>query len=1101
RVKTTGELNAEGGKITVDAQGADFSGTITASDGEYNMNDGDTNIGNTFMFGNQSFEDNINVTVTGNVVIANGNLTIRADNNNASGITLPGTPPTLDTGGDFVQDKGTFIMTTTAGKKVTIRSGSDENNGTGNVTVGTIFSAGDVELTAAGGAVDRTTGTLGITGGNLKIKAANGIGMTNTIQSLVSSLEALNTTSGDVNLSNLGALTVNGNGITNNDASGNVNLTNVADLTLEGAVTTGDTASLNVTGAIYDKHAGVDVTADKLELNTLSGIKDNGAGDNILDTQVNSLAAKNTLGGDVNISNTGDIDITAVGSTTGVTNNLGNVGIETSGNLAISETVQALDTVKLSAGGAITGKTGVATHIAADKAELLAANGIGSANAINTAVSEIATHNTTSGDINVSNTGNLDITLVGGTTGVTNDAGNIGIETTGNLGINEKVQALGNTVKLTAGGAITGSALRPTHIAATRAELAATNGIGSSNAIKTEVSKIEAVNTTSGNIMLDNTGNLTVTGAGVDNQASDGDVYLTTRSDLTLESAVKSGDLVSLDVDGALYDKNSSGEDIVADKLAMKLKDGIKDTVVGDDVLETQVSDIAAENSSTGTLKIKNTGDLDITTVTTLSGDMVGITNSAAGQAVGVESTGILKVTPTGQVVTAGGDIDLKADGDLYVNNIATNGGVFDGSAGVPIAGTVTLTSVNGDIKDNYDENPTIISGMSVDDVFDITAKDVIFNALNGGIGGGDLAPIEYIGNAVFHTTGDLSLFHRGVLHLAAFAGNSFSFVNSGDLYVDGAIITTGDVNLQVIDDPDLYVNTAINSGGTVNLSATGNVIIDKVAVTAANNINVAAGAMFAMVSGTFINIAKLIANNDVNVTAASVGMESSATIEATGGAAKIDATSGDATMKADSHVSAGTTSEVTATGALKIEKDSTITGGSGATAKGGSVEMGITSRVEATNGDATVEATNGDVTMWNASRVTAGGATGNATVKATNGGITMWDNSHVTAGANAEVTATGAVKLEEDSTIVGGSGAIAKGSRVEMDRNSRVEATNGDATVEATNGDVTMWNASRVTAGGATGNATVKATNGGITMWDNSHVTAGANAEVTATG
>ncbi|MDD4957696.1 MAG: filamentous hemagglutinin N-terminal domain-containing protein, partial [Candidatus Omnitrophica bacterium] len=42
RVKTTGELNAEGGKITVDAQGADFSGTITASDGEYNMNDGDT---------------------------------------------------------------------------------------------------------------------------------------------------------------------------------------------------------------------------------------------------------------------------------------------------------------------------------------------------------------------------------------------------------------------------------------------------------------------------------------------------------------------------------------------------------------------------------------------------------------------------------------------------------------------------------------------------------------------------------------------------------------------------------------------------------------------------------------------------------------------------------------------------------------------------------------------------------------------------------------------------------------------------------------------------------------------------------------------------
>ena len=72
-------------------------------------------------------------------------------------------------------------------------------------------------------------------------------------------------------------------------------------------------------------------------------------------------------------------------------------------------------------GGALTDANGGATNLSAG-APLVATGGIGSGNALETTLAQLAASNSTAGNIELANTGALAIVTVGGTSGLTSPA-------------------------------------------------------------------------------------------------------------------------------------------------------------------------------------------------------------------------------------------------------------------------------------------------------------------------------------------------------------------------------------------------------------------------------------------------------------------------------------------------------------------------------------------------------------------------------------------------------------------------------------------------------------------------------------------------------
>lgn len=219
---------------------------------------------------------------------------------------------------------------------------------------------------------------------------------------------------------------------------------------------------------------------------------------------------------------------------------------------------------------------------------------------------------------------------------------------------------------------------------------------------------------------------------------------------------------------------------IIADDLILSAKTGIGSSA---NPLDTQVFNLQATNSGTGTIEISNTSST-------------------------------LNVT---QATTNGTNITIASTGDIYVHNISTDG-TFTGNA-IPASGTVTITTP-GKIEDYQDD--------VINNPYDISALNIVLNGASG-IGTTGLAPIELRSTGlILNSNGNVLLYHKGALNFAGYVGGNLTLTNSGDLYITGAIITTGVINLTVIDDPDLYINANLNSGGApIILTAAEHIVIN----------------------------------------------------------------------------------------------------------------------------------------------------------------------------------------------------------------------------------------------------------------------------------
>ncbi len=227
------------------------------------------------------------------------------------------------------------------------------------------------------------------------------------------------------------------------DAAGTVNFS------AGGLTTTGNATLSNVgTGGVTTNAAGVDIAANGLTISsagavgtvanplrtsvtTVTSASTTGAGSAIFLTETDgvTLTSVTTTDGAVTIAAGGTVTATSV--TAGGTAR--DVRITTTGgtsDIALGLVTAAGDLVSLNAGGAITDNNGASNNIASATLALQATTGIGSTDAIETALTgsaQFAFVNTTTGDVQVTNTGALNVFNVDG-------IGGTGVNASRNLG-------------------------------------------------------------------------------------------------------------------------------------------------------------------------------------------------------------------------------------------------------------------------------------------------------------------------------------------------------------------------------------------------------------------------------------------------------------------------------------------------------------------------------------------------------------------------------------------------------------------------------------------------------------------------------------------
>ncbi len=361
---------------------------------------------------------------------------------------------------------------------------------------------------------------------------------------------ALTQNNGNNITSNGGNITINATSLTQNDDSainaqtgGNVNLTTTGNISLD-SISGADVTLTSTAGGISETgagDAGIDITATNLILSASTGI---GSG-NALETDVDNLQATNTNNG-VEIANTGGMTIMG----TGVSNTNGWVALSTSGALTVNSSVNAGGYVALTATGGANGDVTINANITANGVSGTTGNGVRILSDDDVIQNANITSNNTIGAVYVeAGIGTTDgiITMANGTSTTSqNDNGAVNsIEYKADGDISISLLSSTGTVKVTtATGAIIDNNLGSNNISGNTAILTAANGIGyggdTANALETTISNLSASNSTSGDIRIDNGGDLNIIAPGVTNSASGGVIFIDVASNLNVNANVTS---------------------------------------------------------------------------------------------------------------------------------------------------------------------------------------------------------------------------------------------------------------------------------------------------------------------------------------------------------------------------------------------------------------------------------------------------------------------------------------------------------------------------------------------------------------------------------
>ncbi|MEZ6122903.1 MAG: autotransporter-associated beta strand repeat-containing protein [Planctomycetaceae bacterium] len=831
--------------------------------------------------------------------------------------------------------------------------------GSGDVKL-TTSTAGDVVLTGVVTATsdsvtinsadkiigDTTDADADIIADSVVLNAVNGIGTGSghAIETTVNSLQFSNTNSGDVNIANTTGLAIG----TSSNIAGNIELCVAAgSLAITGLLTAGtntirlqaDAGSVTETGSgrITTGQLGVkaqtDITlaaatnnvstfaaasvtgsillneADGFTVGTVTagdcfdgavGVTTPGAGNVTLHALAGSLQID-----DVVTSNSGNVDIDADAGSLNI-----NAGVSSSsGNIDITaDTVNQNSDITTSAAGTI--------RVTADTASIVMADGTSTSTATGTIQYQAAD----SVDVTVLNSDSGDLTVTAATGSISDVSSS-------------------EDANLAASGRVT---------------LTAATGIGSTGSgdIDTNIDSLTATNSTSGDIVIQESDELVIAVSGISTNGGNGnisldvdagDVTINVSADVSANGSgvvsinVDSGQLTanadiasstgSIDITADSFSQNAnistagSGTiDVVADNGSIVMADGTRtDTAGGAIRYEAALNVAVSRISSTGsTVDITATGG--------------SITDQQAGEGSGSEN-----IVATTATLTAAGDIGTASDDlDTAVDTLIASGTVVgtiqiaetdavdlqdtqtaNGDIEIVAGGRITATSVRS-ITDSDANDIRLIStgaGIEVVEMNSGTTGDVILDAQNGSITNSGPNPDVVADNLTASATGSIALDTTiATLTATATAPGDIS-INETDS-VELTSVTTADGSVTVVAGSDI-VAVSVDAGGgagdSVFLTATTG-DITAVSVTAADSVQLDAVTGSVEATSVLAQAGNVTIHAQQNVTATSV--------TATVGDVQITADAGDVLI--DTITASGANADVSITATAGSVLDST---------------------------------------------------------------------------------------------------------------------------------------------------------------------------------
>ncbi|MHC4877407.1 MAG: beta strand repeat-containing protein, partial [Planctomycetota bacterium] len=840
-------LNSEGGiaatsintgtgnvSLNVDTDGDTAAATLTS---------GSLTGGNVTLDGGD--EDDDTATLNGSVN-ASGAFTVtdfaNLDISGSSGITATGDVSIAINGGFDVE--------------------TDIRSTTGGITVAALDSlaATDHLAIAAGVTVMANSGSVTLQAGDNVTAAAN---------ASVSAGAGVTVTAGFGDVDTLGSISLADTSTVSSTGGDTLDFDARDSIALSALSTTGEVQITTTHGAITDNgDDAADIMAGRIALRAVNGIGDQA---NALDTAEATVSGGVTISaltesGDIAVVNTGGLTVDMVNGLSGVNindspsnNNSGSDHIILTANspLTVSTDVTNSDggNITLTAGGA------TATDDLTLNANITATGGNGAV-ALNAGDDILQT----SGTVSAAGSGSITYTAATGTadgvltmsnnTQANADSGTISLSSAGNvtLGSLETNNATTSAITVTStAGAILDGGDTPafditTTSAAARAVLTAATGIGTGNALDTNIASLDASVTGAGNLQVSDTdaltlfdvdtddGSITITAGGqltatdVDsagtNDGTNG-ITLTTLSGDILVGVINAGtnNDVTLNSAGSVLDNNADSNNITADALAVSAANAVGSS---GDALDTTVASVEVSAASGGVFLIE-ANDL---TVGGASGTLSGI--NATSDVTVTLTTGMLTTT---EAISSGGAVDLTAADDVTFNaavqgatGLTVNGG-SDGTGSLVqnAGGTLMTTAAGADIAlttGTTSGNMTFAANIT-------SADDLTLSAFGGGTvtqtAGTITADLELQGS--FDATLDSATNDFGTIG-ADLSPGQILLTDTNDVII-GSVgsavgITTGGSNVRVNASGTITVSddvtTAPGTGGTLTLN--GSVVV-----------------------------------------------------------------------------------------------------------------------------------------------------------------------------------------------------------------------------------------------------------------------------------
>ncbi len=985
---------------------------------------------------------------------------------------------------------------TTDGGNVTVNGpvvlGADVVVDTNDVTDGVVSFSDTIDGTA-GGADEGLTLDIGIS--------------SITFNSAVGGLVALEfltiSNAGNVNLETVnlvGALTqVDGSGTTTFNDVATVNSASIATdaIAFSGNARIDSTLAVSLTaqlGTVTGGTASVDVSATDLTVNVVSGL---GTLINPFQISADTLNLNSSTSGDVHISESNELilqDIDVVDGTfnfssgggiqvvdvlvTGAGNDVNLTADTADINLGV---INAPDTINLEAtNGSVVDDNGATNNLTASGASFISDTGIGTLiNPIETVLSNLEA-STNTGGVFIDNTGSLIIGGVGGLDGVDAGTGDVEINSTADLTVDENVSGdvitlqVANNLNINVGINVTGNLFL---------ESTAGNINAGSNNFTSIGSLSLIANSLGGNVTA---GSLTGNG-----------ITVTANDTITLSSTLDAqGGFVNLTA--TTLNATTSGLDI-QDSNSVDLNIGTTNVNGGDYTIN---------NAITGTIDLTGSTAVNVVGANNFTAQTSGAGGITYGN-VDVNAGNINLTTTAGSVQQGvGGSLSVNANGgDIALNTSAAltlgAGGVLLGGTSADIdltanstAGLVTITGAqNLNSLTSTGQTGVVISGTQTTDTgnISVTATTGNINAGNNNLVGAGSVIVNANSAGSDVTLGSLT--GNGITVSANNEINLSSILDAegGAVALTATTLnaTASGLDIQDSNSVDLNIGTTNVNGGsfTVNNSVTGTIDATgstTINVLGTNDLNWnTSGAGGITYGNADLNAANII----LTASAGSITQTATGTLEVDGDGGDVTLTqAGSITIGAGGIGFGGNIADIDlgvfSTGGVVTYLSTSVWNALITTGQNGIVLSGGQS---ADNGNINIAATNGAI---------AGGAnnlvaTGSVTVTAIDGTAAADITLGSMTGSSVTVNATDTITLSSTIDAEGGAVALtattlnANTNGLDIQDSNSVDL-NISGTLNVDGGDFTANNAVTGTID-ATGTGTVNVQGANSLNWSTS--------------